>query len=273
MSPAPPALAALPPGVTLIDSHCHLDEPRFDPDRAAAIARAASAGVRCMITIGASEQMQSNYAAVALAAAHADIFATVGVHPHDARIVDVAVIQEVRRLASRPKVVGIGETGLDYYYDNSPRPAQQEAFRRFIQLARQLDLPLVIHLRDAYDDALRLLREEAASAVGGVIHCFSGDRAAARALLDLGFDLSFSGIVTFKNADELRAVAAMVPDDRFLVETDAPFLAPVPHRGKRNEPAYVIHTAAALAAARGQSLEQVAALACATTLRRFRLEA
>src|SRR5207244_3254805 len=148
------------------------------------------------------------------------------------------VLETVTRLAKRPKVVGIGETGLDYYYDNSPRPVQREAFRAFTRLARQLRLPLVVHLRDAYDDALDILREEHASDVGGVIHCFSGDRPVARGFLDLGFDLSFSGIVTFKNAGELRAVARMVPADRFLVETDAPFLAPVPMRGKRNEPAF-----------------------------------
>jgi TatD DNase family protein len=241
------ALPSLSPGVSVIDSHCHLDEARFGDDRDAVIVRALDAGVSRMVTIGASEQMQSNYGAVALAAQHAAIFATVGVHPHDASIVSPAIVDEVARLAGSPKVVGIGETGLDYYYDNSPRAAQQDAFRQFISLARRLRLPLVVHLRDAYDDAVSIMREEHAADVGGVIHCFSGDRTAARAFLDLGFHLSFSGIVTFKNADELRAVARMVPADRFMVETDAPFLTPVPHRGKRNEPAYVMQVAATVA--------------------------
>jgi TatD DNase family protein len=265
------ALPSLSPGVSVIDSHCHLDEARFGDDRDAVIARALDAGVNRMVTIGASEQMQSNYGAVALAAQHAAIFATVGVHPHDASIVSPAVVEEVARLAGSLKVVGIGETGLDYYYDNSPRAAQQEAFRQFINLARQLRLPLVVHLRDAYDDAVSILHEEHAADVGGVIHCFSGDRAAARAFLDLGFHLSFSGIVTFKNADELRAVARMVPADRFMVETDAPFLTPVPHRGKRNEPAYVVLTATAIGAVRQQPLDEVAKLASANATRCFRL--
>ncbi len=263
--------ATLPPGASLIDSHCHLDEARFAADRDAVIARAQAAGVRGMVTIGASDAMRANFDAVALAAQHPGIVATVGVHPHDASIVSPAVIDEVERLARMPKVVAIGETGLDYYYDNSPRPQQQEAFRLFIQLARRLALPLVIHLRDAYEDAVAIMHEEKAAEVGGVIHCFSGDRVAARAFLDLGFDLSFSGIITFKNADELRAVARLVPADRFMVETDAPFLAPVPHRGTRNEPAYVILTAAAVAAVRQQRLDTVAALACENTVRRFRV--
>jgi TatD DNase family protein len=162
---------------------------------------------------------------------------------------------------------------LDYYYDNSPRPSQQDAFRQFIALARQLRLPLVVHLRDAYDDAVAILRDERAAEVGGVIHCFSGDCDAARAFLDLGFHLSFSGIVTFKNADELRAAARLTPADRLLVETDAPFLAPIPYRGKRNEPAYVVQTAAAIAAVRQQSLDEVAMLTRTNTERLFRLSA
>jgi len=261
----------LPAGVTLVDAHCHLDEERFAGDREAVVARAVAHGVSRMITIGASDEMQANHDAVALAARHATVFATVGIHPHAASRVTPAVFEEIERLAAAPKVVAIGETGLDYYYDNSPRPQQQAAFRQFIGLARRLRLPLVIHLRDAYDDAVRIMREERAVETGGVIHCFSGDRAVARAFLDLGFDLSFSGIVTFKNADELRAVARMVPADRFLVETDAPFLAPVPHRGKRNEPAFVVYTAGAVAEVRREPLDTVATLARANTERRFRL--
>jgi TatD DNase family protein len=258
--------------ITLIDSHCHLDEARFDTDRDAVIARALAAGVTRMVTIGASGGMQANHDAIALAAQHAGIFATVGIHPHEASTVSPAVVDELARLACAPKVVAIGETGLDYYYDHSPRPLQREVFRQFIRLARMLRLPIVVHLRDAYEDALTILREENAAATGGVMHCFSGDSAQAKSVLDLGFDISFSGVVTFKNADELRAVARMVPADRFLVETDAPFLAPLPYRGKRNEPAYVVHTAAAVAEARGQTLEEIAAVTRTNTARRFRLK-
>jgi len=266
-----PSAPALSPGVHLVDAHCHLDEGRFTGDRDAAVARAVAAGVTRMITIGASDALQANDDAIRLATTHAGVFATVGVHPHAATMVSPAVMDDLGRLAGHPRVVGIGETGLDYYYDNSPRPVQQDAFRQFISLARRVHLPLVIHLRDAYADAAAIMRAERAAEIGGVIHCFSSDRADARVFLDLGFDLSFSGIVTFKNADELRAVAAMVPADRFMVETDAPFLTPVPHRGKRNEPAYVIFTAAAVAAARRQSLDEVAARTRTNTERRFHL--
>lgn len=257
----------------LIDSHCHLDQARFAEDREEIIQRARDAGVTRMITIGASGALQANYDAVAIADSHAFIFATVGMHPHNASVVDDTILAELRRLAANPKVVAIGETGLDYYYDHSPRPVQQAIFRRFIHLASELGLPLSIHLRDAYADAVAILRDEQAQDVGGVIHCFSSDRAVARQLLDLNFDLSFSGTVTFKNADELREVARMVPADRFMVETDAPFLAPIPHRGKRNEPAYVVHTAATIAEVRGEPPSHIADLTTATATRRFRLPA
>lgn len=260
-----------PSAIRAIDSHCHLDQPRFDEDRDEVIRRAVEAGVTRMVTIGASDGMVTNRAAVALAAQYDCVFATVGIHPHDAKLVDDAVLAELRDLARSPRVVAIGETGLDYYYDNSPREQQRDAFRKFLQLCRDVNLPCVIHLRDAYDDAVEIMKDEKAAEIGGVIHCFSGDRENARAFLDLGFDLSFSGIVTFKNADELRAVARMVPDDRFLIETDAPFLAPIPYRGKRNEPAYVLQTAAAIAAVRGTTSERIAAIAAANTCRTFRL--
>lgn len=253
----------------MIDSHCHLDMDRFDGDRDEVIARARAAGLTAMITIGAGGAMECNRAAVRLAHQHEDIWATVGVHPHDASGIDDAVLAEIERLADDPRVVGIGETGLDFYYDNSPREQQEAAMRRFTVLARERGLPLVVHVRDAYDLCARLLREEGLGAAGGVIHCFSGDRAAARAFLDLGMHLSFSGIVTFKNADELRAAAAMTPADRLLVETDAPFLAPVPMRGKRNEPAFVRHTAEVLAQVRGETLDQVAAVTAANARRLF----
>ncbi|MBI3786614.1 MAG: TatD family hydrolase [Deltaproteobacteria bacterium] len=261
-----PTLSA---GTFLTDSHCHLDESRFDADREAVVQRALAAGVGRMITIGASDGVGNNYAAVDLAAHYESVFATVGVHPHDARIVTPEVLDEITVLARRPKVVAIGETGLDYFYDNSPRDVQQAVFRQFIDLARRLRLPLSIHLRDAYDDAVTILREEKADEIGGVIHCFSGDRTVARHMLDLNFDVSFSGVVTFKNADELRQVARDVPADRFMVETDAPFLTPIPYRGKRNEPAFVLFTAMCVAQVRNQPLDEIAEIASANVRRRF----
>jgi len=271
VSSSAPALPQLAPGRTLADSHCHIDMDRFDEDREEVIRRARDAGVTPMVTIGAGGPMECNHKAIELAESHDDVFATVGVHPHDAAWVNDDVLTEIDRLTEHPKVVGIGETGLDFYYDNSSRASQENAFRRFVQLARGRRLPVVVHLRDAYDLAAQVLREENAATVGGVIHCFSGDRAAARTFLDLGFHLSFSGIVTFKNADELREAAKMTPADRLLVETDAPFLAPVPLRGKRNEPAFVLHTAALVAELRGTGLDEIADLTSANARALFGL--
>jgi TatD DNase family protein len=268
-----PDLPPLPPGQTVIDSHCHLDMEEFGTDLGAVLARAAAAGVSTMVTIGAGGPLEANARAVALAAAHAPLHATVGVHPHEAAIVTDDVVREIEALARRPKVVAIGETGLDYYYDNSPRAAQRSAFARFIHLARGLGLPVVVHLRDADADALEIMRAEGARESGGVIHCFSGDAASARAFLDLGFHISFSGIVTFKNAEPLREAARIVPSDRLLIETDAPFLAPAPYRGRRNEPALVVQTAALLADVRGESLAVVAENTRRNTQRLFRLPA
>jgi len=265
------SLPRLGDGVSLIDSHCHLEVDAFADDREAVIARAIAAGVGTMITIGASGPMQANRSAVALAAQHPEIFATVGVHPHDASRATDDALAEIERLAGQPKVVAIGETGLDFYYDNSPRAAQADAFRRQIELARRLGRPLSIHLRDAADEAARIMREEHAAEVGGVIHCFSGGPAEADVFLDLGFYLSFSGIVTFKTAAAIRAAARRTPADRLLVETDAPFLAPIPQRGRRNEPALVVYTAAALADVRGESVETIAGQTRANTVAAFRL--
>ena len=264
-----PDLPPLPDGVTVIDSHCHLDMD-FAADREAVLARARAAGVDAMVTIGASGAFEANHHAVALAAAHAPIHATVGVHPHEAASVDDDVVARIAALAAEPKVVAIGETGLDYHYEHSPRPAQREAFARFIQLARRLGLPIVVHLREADDDAVAVLRAERGDEIGGVIHCFSGDAAGARRFLDLGFHISFSGIVTFKTADALREAARLVPADRLMIETDAPFLAPIPYRGRRNEPALVLQTAATLAEVRGESLAEVAQATSANTRRLFR---
>jgi len=264
-----PRLAA---GHGLIDSHCHLDMETFAPDFAAVLQRAAEVGVEGMITIGASGPFAANIAAVAAAQSHAQIFATVGVHPHEASTVDDTVVDALRGLAAHPKVVAIGETGLDYHYDHSPRDAQREAFRRSARLAEELALPLVVHLRAADEDAAAILREASLSR-GGVIHCFSGDTDSARTFLDLGFHLSFSGIVSFASAAEIRAAAAIVPDDRLLVETDAPFLAPAPFRGRRNEPALVARTAAVLAEVRGVAVEEIADRTRDNTRRLFGLQA
>jgi TatD DNase family protein len=266
-------LPVLPAGQTVVDSHCHLDMDDFAGDRGDVLARAAAAGVSAMVTIGAGGPLEANARAVALAGAHPQVYATVGVHPHEAAMVDDAVLATITELASRPKVVAIGESGLDYHYDNSPRPQQRAAFARFIQLARSLSLPVVVHLRAADPDALEIMRAEGARDAGGVIHCFSGDADSARAFLELGFHISFSGIVTFKNAEPLRAAACVVPADRLLIETDAPFLAPIPHRGRRNEPALVVHTAAVLAEVRGEPIEVLAEATRRNTQRLFRLPA
>jgi len=225
-----------------------------------------------MVTIGAGGKFEQNHLAVELASAHPDIFATVGLHPHDAKHLDDAAASALARLSGNPRVVAIGETGLDYHYDNSPREVQRTALRRHIDLARARRLPLVIHLRDAYDDCVAILREERANEIGGAIHCFSGGPNEARLFLDLGFHLSFSGIVTFKTADAIRDAARLTPDDCLMVETDAPFLAPIPLRGKRNEPAYVLHTAACIAEVRGASLERVARTTSENTRRLFALD-
>jgi TatD DNase family protein len=263
-------LPQLANGHALIDSHCHLDMEAFAADFDAVLRRAASLRVEAMITIGASGPFAANAAAIAVAEAHERIYATVGVHPHEASTLDDFILGELRRLAGHPKVVAVGESGLDYHYDHSPRDAQREAFRRSAGLARDLGLPLVVHLRAADADAAAILGDTPLPC-GGVIHCFSGDERSARTFLDLGFHLSFSGIVSFANASDVRAAAAMVPSDRLLVETDAPFLAPAPFRGRRNEPALVTRTAAVLAEVRGVALEEIADCTRENTRRLFRL--
>jgi TatD DNase family protein len=259
----------------LVDSHCHVAEPDFDADRDAVLARAAAAGVTTIVCVGATGPVDTNRPALALVGRHGDVqvVATVGIHPHDASTGDDEAFATLARFAASPGVVGVGETGLDYYYDRSPRPAQRAAFARTVALARDLRLPLVVHVRDAHAEAADLLAAEAAGEVGGVIHCFTGDRADARRYLDLGFHVSVAGIVTFKNAEPLRDAVRSVPRDRLLVETDAPYLAPVPHRGRRNEPAHVRVVAEAVAAVRGETLEDVAAATAANARRLFRLGA
>ncbi len=266
-------LPSLGGGVFLTDSHCHLDIGSFEEDCADVIERAHRAGVARMITIGASGPFEANLEAIDIAERNPSISATVGIHPHEAATVTDELLQRIEKLADNPRVVGIGETGLDYYYDNSPRPEQREAFRRFLDLAKRMDLPVSIHLRNADADAAEIVADEGLGSAGGVIHCFSSDADAARTFLDLGLHLSFSGIVTFKTAEPLREAARIVPSDRLLVETDSPFLAPIPYRGKRNEPALVAHTAAVLAEVRGESIDALAAQTTENTIRLFRLNA
>jgi TatD DNase family protein len=255
----------------MIDSHCHLDFGEYASDRGEVLARARAVGVTAFVCIGSGSDTASARRAVALAAAEVDVFAAVGVHPHDVARMSEADWTELEALARAPRVVGIGETGLDYYYDHSPHDAQQAAYERFVALARAARRPVISHVRDAHDDAARILREAGAAEVGGVIHCFTGGVAEARAYLDLGHHLSFSGILTFKNAQPIREAAAFAPLDRILVETDAPFLAPVPHRGKRNEPAFIVETLRVLAEVRGAPVADVEAATVANTRRLFGL--
>ena len=251
----------------LVDHHCHLDFPDFADELDAVIARAKVAGVGVLVSI--STRIRRFDRLLRIAEAYANVLCSVGTHPHYAHEELDVPVEEIVRLAAHPKVVAIGEAGLDYFYDNSPRAAQAQGFRNHIAAARETQLPLVIHARDADADVAAILEEETAKgAFPAVLHCFTGGAELARRGLDLGLYVSFSGIVTFKKSDALREIARSVPLDRLLVETDAPYLAPGKHRGRRNEPAYVVETAATLAEVRGISVE---ALAKATTDNFFRL--
>ncbi len=241
----------LPP---VIDTHCHLDHRKYAPGEVEElVARAQAQGVTRLITIGCAADVSSVSAAIDIASQRPEVCrATVGVHPHDAASFDEELAEAVEAAAVDPLVVAVGEMGLDFYYDSSPREAQRTAFRRQIAIARRVKKPIVVHTRSAPEETLAILEEESASDVGGVIHCFSEDSAFARAALELGFVSSFSGLVTFKrNVDGIRDAALHQPLDALLVETDAPFLAPVPYRGKRNEPSYVVAVARAIANLRG----------------------
>ena len=239
----------------LVDSHCHLDYPEFaDLDEVAR--RAHAAGIGCMLTIGTS--MLKFSGVLALAEARDDIFCTVGVHPHEAGKEAMVTVQGLLDLAENPNVVGIGETGLDYFYEHSPRAAQQTSFRLHIEAAREAQLPIIVHTRDADADTLGILSDEMQKgAFPGLIHCFSATDAFAQATVEMGLYISVSGIITFKKADALRAAVATVPLDRLLVETDAPYLAPLPHRGKPNEPAYTRFTAEKLAEIKGVTYSEI----------------
>jgi TatD DNase family protein len=242
--------------VKLVDSHCHLDDKQFDPDRAEVIERAREAGVERMMTIGTGNGPPDLEAALRLARKHSFIYATVGVHPHDAAKATPETFAAMEALAAETKVLALGEIGLDYHYDFSPRDVQHNVLVEQLKLAARAGKPIVIHTREAWDDTLLLLREHWSGV--GIIHCFSGGPAEARQALDLGFYLSFGGVLTFPKADALREAARLAPEDRLLIETDAPYLAPVPKRGKRNEPAFMVETARRLAEVRGVAPEHIA---------------
>jgi TatD DNase family protein len=242
--------------VKLVDSHCHLDDKQFDPDRAEVIERAREAGVERMMTIGTGNGPPDLEAALRLARKHSFIYATVGVHPHDAAKATPETFAAMEALAAETKVLALGEIGLDYHYDFSPRDVQHNVLVEQLKLAARAGKPIVIHTREAWDDTLLLLREHWSGV--GIIHCFSGGPAEARQALDLGFYLSFGGVLTFPKADALREAARLAPEDRLLIETDAPYLAQVPKRGKRNEPAFMVETARRLAEVRGVAPEHIA---------------
>jgi TatD DNase family protein len=254
----------------MIDSHCHLDAGYFAEERAGVLERARQAGLTAFVCVGVGRGTAAAQEAVALAAGEPDVFATVGVHPHDAAVTTEADWTELERLSRAPRVVGVGETGLDYHYEHSPRDVQQLSYRRSIALARATNLPVVSHVRDAHLDAAAILAAEAPAA-GGVIHCFTGGVTEARAYLDLGHHLSFSGILTFKNAGNVREAATFAPLDRILVETDAPYLAPIPHRGARNEPAFIVETLRTLAGLRGLAVAELDRATSENTRKLFRL--
>jgi|ERR1700686_219869 len=247
-----------------VDSHAHLDGKQFDSDREQVIARAREAGVRTIVAIGNGDGPGQVDCGIRLAEQYDFIYATLGIHPHEARLADDAAYQNMERLAKHPKIIAWGEIGLDYFYEHSPRDVQKEVFARQMELAASAQLPIVIHCRpsensnDAWEDCLSLMRELwAAKGLGGILHCFTGDWTQAKSALDMGFMISFAGNVTFPKAQQIRNAAVEVPLERMLIETDSPYLAPVPHRGKRNEPAFVKETARKLGALRGLTAEQI----------------
>ncbi len=247
-----------------VDSHAHLDGRQFDSDREQVIARARESGVHTMVAIGNGDGPPTLDAGIRLAEKHPFMYATVGIHPHEARLASDHAYAEMERLARRPKVIAWGEIGLDYFYDHSPRETQQQVFTRQMESASAAGLPIVIHCRpsdgsdNAWDDCLRLIQDQwAPKGIGGILHCFTGTWVHAKRALDMGFMISFAGNVTFPKAQQIRDAALEIPLDRILIETDCPYLAPIPHRGKRNEPSYVKETARKLGELRGLSIEEM----------------
>ena len=252
----------------LIDTHCHLEMKAFKSDRDEVIKRAGVEGIGYIINVGSDET--GNINGLRLSMEHENIYSSVGIHPHDAKTLDESLFNKIRTWIKQPKVIAIGEIGLDYHYMNSPKDVQIEAFRRQIALARQSDLPVIVHSREAKDDTIRILREEAAG-LKGVLHCFSGDQDMAWKVIEMGFHISIAGPVTFKTATELRDISKTLPDERILIETDAPYLSPVPMRGKRNEPSFIKYTAKELADTRGVSLEDISRITTLNAMRLFNI--
>ncbi len=258
----------------LVDTHAHLDFPQFAGEEEAVLRRAAAAGVTAVVTVGTTVAASRRAAELAEGldgAAGVRVYAAVGIHPHETEAVTEGAWAELEEVARHPRVVALGETGLDYHYDRPARAVQEAAFRRHLDLARRLGLPVIVHAREAYADVYRVLREEGVPA-GGVMHCFAGDEADAAAALEMGLFVSFAGPVTFKNAERLRRVAAAVPVSQLLVETDCPFLSPHPFRGQRNEPARVRLVAEALASLHGLTPGELAEATAANAARLFRLD-
>lgn len=257
-------------GLTLVDSHSHIDMPQFDADRADVLARARAAGVVDLLIVGGVDADQGHRRALQVAQ-ELKVPASAGIHPHEAKLATEEIYGELRALAAEKRIVAVGEIGLDFHYDHSPRDVQREVFRRQVRLAREVGLPVIVHTREADQETCALLEEERADACGGVIHCFTGGHELARRALALGFCISFSGIMAFPRSEIIQAVAKEVPLDRLLIETDSPFLAPPPHRGKRNEPAFVVEVARKLAALRGTTVEAIGEATLANFRRLFRL--
>jgi TatD DNase family protein len=253
-------------GPALVDSHCHIDLPQFDADRDAVVARARDAGVGEMLIVGGVDEERGHLRALRVAEG-LGFPASAGVHPHEAKLATAETYDELRGLAGEGRIVAVGEIGLDFHYDHSPRDVQREVFRRQVRLAREVGLPVIVHTREADLETAALLEDEGAAETGGVIHCFTGGAELARRALALGFFISFSGIVAFPRAEGIQEVARTMPVDRLLVETDAPFLAPPPHRGKRNEPAFVVEVARKIASLRGTGPEEIAAVSSANFAR------
>lgn len=255
-----------------VDSHAHIDDSDFDADREAVLERARAAGLRYLLAIGGGTRAEDLAAAVPIAERYDWIYASVGLHPHEARHFQDSHLEELRTLLGHPKVLAVGEIGLDYYYDHSPREVQKQVLIQQLELAREVNLPVIIHCRDAWSDLREIVGSHGHSAtLGGILHCFTGSREDAFEFLDVGFLISFAGNVTFKKAENLRAVAREIPLDRLLTETDSPYLAPVPYRGKRNEPAYVREVTRELAALHNLSEEEMGQQAVGNFARFFHL--
>jgi len=257
-----------------VDSHSHIDGPEFDSDREEVIQRARAAGVSAILNIGTGDPHSGALErAVDLAEAHADIYTAIGIHPHDARLFDNQTEQLILRLITQSsRVIAWGEIGLDFHYDNSPRDVQIKVFQRQLQLAGEANLPVIIHTREAEAETIEMLKSQVAGGGAcGIMHCFSGSSWLAQQSIDLGFFVSLSGIVTFKKAEELRTIAKQVPLDRLLIETDCPFLAPVPYRGRRNEPAFVVEVARCLADLHGVSVDEIGRITAANFATMFNL--